>query len=113
MKIVRESLYEGLKPLKMPPINSNLEMSKIERGGDTIYKFTEIVPKVDDDALTYTYSLKKGNVYMKRPMKYATSELRSNSHAFNKGNPDKMAIPNDVESAVKFINNHYEKYKRQ
>jgi len=56
---------------------------------------------------TYTYSEEKGNVYRKHPNRWAPQELRSNSRAFNKGNPDKMAIPHDLDKAKEFILKHY------
>jgi hypothetical protein len=57
--------------------------------------------------LRYTYSINKGNVYLKKPLNYASQELRSNSFAFTKGNPNKMAIPNDLTAAKDFILKHY------
>ena len=53
----------------------------------------------------------KGNVYRKHPNQYAQQELRSNSHAFNKGKPEKMAMPNDLQGAEDFIIKHYFKRK--
>lgn len=58
---------------------------------------------------TYVYTLDKGNIYRTHPSLWSHQELRSNSKAFHKGNPDKMAIPNDFDKAYAFIMDHYMK----
>ena len=65
---------------------------------------------------TYIYTLDKGNVYRKHPDLYmgqGRQELRSNSFAFHKGNPNKMAIPNDFDKAYAFIMDHYMKKRKR
>lgn len=110
MKIVREHINEIINFKKFEPFT--IEIKK--RGEDMIYKFIENHPgfehKPNKETIIYTYSLNKGNIYMKNPDKYATTEIRSNSNAFNKGNPNKMAVPNNLKMAEEIIKNHYFKY---
>ena len=79
------------------------------------YRFVEKGPKFvkGTEPVTYIYTIEKGNVYMKHPDLFATKELRSNSRAFNKGKPNKMAMPNDLDAAKEFILKHYEFLKNK
>jgi len=79
----------------------------IERPSAEIYRFVEKRRTEWSTKLKYTYSIDKGNIYIKKPQSYATQELRSRSFAFNKGNPKKMAMSNDLKGAEEFILNHY------
>ena len=123
MKLIKESLYEkftrdsdpikdlGIGPIGIGPIYHYFNVKKTNRA----YYFTEKGPDYvrEDKPTTYIYSIEKGNVYRKHPSQWAQQELRSNSRAFNKGNPDKMAIPNDVEKAKEFIYNHYMRLRKE
>lgn len=56
---------------------------------------------------TYMYVENSGNIYRGHNGIYATQEIASNSHAFNKGNKNKMAIPNDFNAACQRILDNY------
>jgi len=87
----------------------------IKQSPGNMYYFKEKGPKYIEKnrPTTYIYSKNKGNVYRKHPNQYAQQELRSNSRAFNKGNPNKMAIPNDLIAAQNYILQHYFKRKER
>lgn len=56
---------------------------------------------------TYCYDEKSGRISRGNDVMWSTQEIRSDSKAFNKGNPKKMAIPNDFDKAAKVILNNY------
>jgi len=89
---------------------------KFKRGDDHVYYFMENGQHgfVEGNRPTkYIYSENKGNIYREHSAHYAKQELRSNSFAFTKGNPNKMAIPNDFEEAFNFILSHYLKKRKR
>jgi hypothetical protein len=108
-KFVNEKFTEDSDPIKDLGIGLIHHYFIINKTSDNIYYFIEKGPNFveKNKPTTYIYSVKKGNVYRKHPDLYAHQELRSNSYAFNKGNSNKMAIPNDLNAAKEFIINHY------
>jgi hypothetical protein len=98
MKLVRESLDEAILPEKFEPF----DIEKKETSKGIIYKFIERRPGFEGkrekgEPIIYTYSLKSGNIYYKNPDRYAMQTLAGDSPAFNKGNPEKFAIPNNFK----------------
>ena len=77
--------------------NPTKKVIKSKIFGDQI----EIVPWV------YSYSLENGNVSRGHEKLWARQELRGDSKAFNKGNVNKIAIPNDLEKAAAVIELNY------
>lgn len=96
-------------------IDENFIIIKGVRRGTEVYDFIELGKEgfIKDFPLRYIYSINKGNVYLEDKNNWSKQELRSNSHAFNKGNPNKMAVPNDVLGAGEFILNHYLKKRKR
>src|SRR4030065_696926 len=83
-----------------PEVSEYFVVVEILHGGEYIYYFIEnaLRPFVRSTSPTkYIYTLKKGNVYREHRDNYAKQELRSDSSAYNKGDPNKMAHPNDLE----------------
>ncbi len=92
--------YFIIKQLKTPGIYYFIENGK--------YGFVQ-----GNSPTKYIYTIDKGNIYKEHSDNYAKQELRSNSNAFNKGNPDKMSIPNNLDVAAKFILSHYIKLRKR
>lgn len=113
-KFIFEKFSEESDPIKdlgIGPIYHYFDVRKTNKN----YYFKERGPKYvrDGKPTTYIYSIEKGNVYRSHPSQWSYQELRSNSKAFNKGNPDKMAIPNDVDKAKEFVYNHYMRLRKK
>ena len=90
----------------------NMHVFKREgHGGKHHYDFVEKEPRHGKDHQVYTYSPHSGNITRGSGGKWARQEVRSGSHAFHKGNPNKMAIPHDFKGAVKTVGAHYAAYK--
>ena len=123
MKLVKESLEDVFKPIdqsKKEDIEKEIvqfykgEQIFIEGMEDftivkTIQRKKEMYYFIPNTwpAIKYIYGIEKGNIYMKRDDLYAIRELRSGSKAFNKGNPNKMAMPNDLYGAAEWIKERY------
>ena len=108
-KFVNEEFTEDSDPIEDLGIGLIHHYFNINKTSDNIYYFIEKGPNFveKNKPTTYIYSVKKGNVYRKHPDLYAHQELRSNSYAFNKGNSNKMAIPDNLNAAKEFIISHY------
>ncbi len=107
----RSTVFDG-EPVTLPMAGDRLLVFKRTRGGKTYYDFVDDGSRADDrgEIMVYTYCLETGVITRGRGGLWARQELRSNSHAFNKGNQDKMAIPNQLGAAAAFIRANHERY---
>lgn len=121
-KIMNESLEDILKPKSEEEIEKGI-LQKYKGKGVQIFidgmkdfiivkavfrrkVMYYFIPK-KNPTVQYMYGIKKGNIYMKRDDLYAIRELRSGSYVFNKGNPNKMAMPKDLYGAAEWIKERY------
>ena len=114
-EIVKNIIKNDYKDGKLIKFNNKIDeyfyVIKSIRKGQVVYDFIEsgISNKFikDNYPIKYIYTIDKGNVYLDHINNYAKQELRSNSAAFNKGDPAKMASPNDLKGTANFILNHF------
>ena len=83
----------------------------MEYRGELHYYFVEkVAVKYKNSHLVYDYNHKKGNMSYGCGAMWARHEMQSDSKAFNRGNPDRVAIPNDLEKATARVLQHYADY---
>jgi hypothetical protein len=113
--LIKEDLNEKFTEESDPIHDLGIGYFEIVKKPRNVFYFIERGPNYVEGGkpTTYVYSMDKGNVYRTHPNLYAHQELRSNSNAFNKGNTDKMAIPNDFNKAYAFIMDHYIKKRKR
>lgn len=90
--------------------NSTVYAYKRTKGGKTFVDFIEKDPSDGLHPQVYTYSVDNGNLTRGSGDLWARQEIWSNSAAFNKGKPEKMAVPDDIDAALKKVIDHLSKY---
>jgi hypothetical protein len=90
----------------------NMLCFKRQSGNKTMFDFVEEIPK-HGEPVVYTYCLETGNLTRGAGDRWARQEIKSASKAFHRERQDKMAIPNDFETAAKTVQDHYLAYKKR